>query len=80
MLTVTVRYQTVQTNPWVPIYQEISKPRACLPKEVKKKVGFFVTNLMGFVRGSPYSVFLVFSQSYVQYDLRKNKIVVLFFC
>jgi hypothetical protein len=35
---------------------------------------------MGFVRGSHRSVLLVFSQSYVEYDLRKNKIVALFFC
>jgi hypothetical protein len=34
----------------------------------------------GFARGSPRSVFLAFSQSYVEHDLRKNKnIVVPFF-
>jgi hypothetical protein len=33
-----------------------------------------------FVMGSPCSVLLSFSQSYVEYDLRKNKIVVPFFC
>jgi hypothetical protein len=27
-------------------------------------------------RGSPRSVFLVFSQSYIKYNLRKNKIIV----
>jgi hypothetical protein len=31
-------------------------------------------------RGSPYSVLLVFSQSYIEHDLRKNKIAVPFFC
>jgi hypothetical protein len=30
--------------------------------------------------GSSCSVLLVFSQSYVEHDLRKNKIVVSFFC
>jgi hypothetical protein len=34
----------------------------------------------GFVKRSSHSVLLVFSQSYVQHDLRKNKIVVPFFC
>jgi hypothetical protein len=29
---------------------------------------------------SPLSVLLAFSQSYVEHDLRKNKIVVPFFC
>jgi hypothetical protein len=33
----------------------------------------------GFARGSIYSVFLAFSQSYVEHDLRKNKIEVHFF-
>jgi hypothetical protein len=33
-----------------------------------------------FARGSFRSVLLAFSQSYVEYDLRKNKIVVPFFC
>jgi hypothetical protein len=36
--------------------------------------------MKGFARGSPRSVLLAFSQSYVKYDLRKNKIVVSFFC
>jgi hypothetical protein len=36
-------------------------------------------NLFGFARGSPYSVLLAFFQSYVKYDLRKNKILVPFF-
>jgi hypothetical protein len=36
--------------------------------------------LKRFARGSPRSVLLAFSQSYVEHDLRKNKIVVLFFC
>jgi hypothetical protein len=35
---------------------------------------------IGFARGSPRSVHLTFFQSYVKYDLRKNKIVVSFFC
>jgi hypothetical protein len=30
--------------------------------------------------GSPLNVLLAFSQSYVEYDLRKNEIVVPFFC
>jgi hypothetical protein len=34
----------------------------------------------GFVRDFSCSVLLVFSQSYVEYDLRKNKIVISFFC
>jgi hypothetical protein len=34
----------------------------------------------GFARGSPHSVLLAFSQSYVKHDLRKNKIVIPFFC
>jgi hypothetical protein len=34
----------------------------------------------GFGRGSPRSVFMSFSQSYVKHDLRKNKIVVPFVC
>jgi hypothetical protein len=34
----------------------------------------------GFAKGSPHSVLLAFSQSYVEHDLRKNKIVVPFFC
>jgi hypothetical protein len=34
----------------------------------------------GFAMGSPCSVLLSFSQSYVEHDLRKNKIVVPFFC
>jgi hypothetical protein len=34
----------------------------------------------GFVRGSLRSVLLAFSQPYLEHDLRKNKIVILFFC
>jgi hypothetical protein len=34
---------------------------------------------MGFVRDSSHSIILMFSQSYVEYDLRKNKIIILFF-
>ena len=34
----------------------------------------------GFAKGSSRNVLSAFSQSYVEYDLRKNKIVVLFFC
>jgi hypothetical protein len=30
--------------------------------------------------GSPRSVLLAFSQSYVEHDLRKNKIIIPFFC
>jgi hypothetical protein len=33
----------------------------------------------GFARGSSRSVLLTFSQSYVEHDLRKNKIVVPYF-
>jgi hypothetical protein len=33
----------------------------------------------GFARGFPCSILLVFSQSYVEHDLRKNKIVIPFF-
>jgi hypothetical protein len=35
--------------------------------------------LKGFARGSPRSVLLTLSQSYIEHDLRKNKIVVHFF-
>jgi hypothetical protein len=35
--------------------------------------------IMGFVRGSFRSVLLPLSQSYVEHDLRKNKIVIPFF-
>jgi hypothetical protein len=35
---------------------------------------------IGFARGSSRSVFLMFFQFYVKHDLRKNKIVVSFFC
>jgi hypothetical protein len=35
---------------------------------------------MRFARGSLCSVLLAFSQSYVKYDLKKNKIGILFFC
>jgi hypothetical protein len=31
-------------------------------------------NIMGFVKGSPRSVLLVFSQSYVKHDLKKIKL------
>jgi hypothetical protein len=34
---------------------------------------------MGFARSSPRSVLLSFSQSYIEHDLRKNKIVIHFF-
>jgi hypothetical protein len=33
----------------------------------------------GFAKGSPHSILLAFSQSYLEHDLRKNKIVVSFF-
>jgi hypothetical protein len=33
----------------------------------------------GFARGSSHSVLLAFSHSYIEHDLRKNKIVVPFF-
>jgi hypothetical protein len=36
--------------------------------------------MKGFARGSFHNVLLAFSQSYVEHDLRKNKIVVPFFC
>jgi hypothetical protein len=36
----------------------------------------FVVSYMENAKGSPYSVLLSFSQSYVKHDLRKNKIVV----
>jgi hypothetical protein len=36
--------------------------------------------LMGFVKGSSYSVLLAFFQSYIEHNLKKNKIVVPFFC
>jgi hypothetical protein len=41
---------------------------------------FFLLLKKEFVRGSPRSVLLAFSQFYIEYDLRKNKIVVPFFC
>jgi hypothetical protein len=36
--------------------------------------------LWGLLGVLPYSVLLTFSQSYIKHDLRKNKIVVSFFC
>jgi hypothetical protein len=30
--------------------------------------------IMGFVRGSPHSVLLAFSQNYVEHDLKKKKL------
>jgi hypothetical protein len=35
--------------------------------------------LKDFARGSFYGVLLTFSQSYIEHDLRKNKIVLSFF-
>jgi hypothetical protein len=44
------------------------------------KNGVFCSDfLMGFARGYPHSVLLAFSQSYIEHDLRKNKIVIPFF-
>jgi predicted MFS family arabinose efflux permease len=40
---------------------------------------YFILFCLRFVKGSPHSVFLAFSQSYIKHDLRKNKIVVMFF-
>jgi hypothetical protein len=40
----------------------------------------FIAYQKGFVKGSPRSILLAFSQSYIEHDLRKNKIVVPFFC
>jgi hypothetical protein len=45
-------------------------------KYVNKTFFFF----KGFARGSLHSVLLVFFQSYIEHDLRKNKIAVPFFC
>jgi hypothetical protein len=41
---------------------------------------YFVFLNKRFAMDSPRSVILVFSQSYVKHDLRKNKFVVPFFC
>jgi hypothetical protein len=46
----------------------------------KMRIVIETTYYQGFARGSPCSILLAFSQSYVKYDLRKNKIIVLFFC
>jgi hypothetical protein len=35
--------------------------------------------IKGFARGSSHSVLLTFSQSYVKHNLKKKKIVILFF-
>jgi hypothetical protein len=40
---------------------------------------YTIVIFLGFVRGSPRSVLIVFPKSYVEHDLRKNKIVVSFF-
>jgi hypothetical protein len=40
---------------------------------------FRPVSLTEFARGSPRSVLLAFFQSYIEHDLRKNKIVVSFF-
>jgi hypothetical protein len=37
-------------------------------------------NSMRFAKDSPRSILLVFSQFYIKYDFKKNKIVVPFFC
>jgi hypothetical protein len=49
-------------------------------KKKKKKKRKNDEIFLGFARGSPRSVLLAFSQSYVEHDLRKNKIGVSFFC
>jgi hypothetical protein len=51
-------------------------------KELKKKRKrkWYREKKKGFLRSSPHSILLPFSQSYVKHDLRKNKIVVPFFC
>jgi hypothetical protein len=48
---------------------------------ISKSVDFLISKIIKrFVRGSPRSVLLAFSQSYVEHNLRKNKIVIPFFC
>jgi hypothetical protein len=54
-------------------------------KKIKLFCFVVILLFLGFVKGSFRSILLVFSQSvlsqsYVEYDLRKNKIVILFFC
>jgi hypothetical protein len=50
-------------------------------QDLKKNLWAIILVLLeGFARGSPSSVLLAFSQSYKKHDLRKNKIVVPFFC
>jgi hypothetical protein len=43
------------------------------------KLGLSPYIIKRFARDSPYSVLLAFSQSYIEHDLRKNKIIVTFF-
>jgi hypothetical protein len=47
---------------------------------IKISLGQLPNPYLRVARGSPRSVLLVFSQSYVEHDLRKNKILVPFFC
>jgi hypothetical protein len=49
------------------------------PNDIRKDRKGSYVYIKGFARGSPRSVLLAFSQSYVEHDLRKNKIVVPFF-
>jgi hypothetical protein len=50
--------------------------KSTIPRDLSLKAYF----AWGFAKGSPYNVLLMFFQSYVEYDLRKNKIVIPFFC
>jgi hypothetical protein len=45
----------------------------------KEKKNIYIYIYIRFAWGSSHSILLAFSQSYVEHDLRKNKIVVPFF-
>jgi hypothetical protein len=45
---------------------------------IKKKKKWGAKDI-GFARGSSHSILLTFFQSYVEHDLRKNKIIITFF-
>jgi hypothetical protein len=45
-----------------------------------KPLYIYIYKAKEFARGSSRNVLLAFSQSYVEHDLRKSKIVIPFFC
>jgi hypothetical protein len=55
------------------------KVKCSVFRRLSVKIIIFLLKL-GFIRGSSCSVLIAFFQSYIKHDLRKNKIVVSFFC